>query len=172
MKLTFWQRVDLIVRSLTPFLLTLVLVVLAQVPLHIPGFAEVAPILPLMAVYHWAIYRPDLLPAIAVFFAGLLHDALSGMPFGVSAAVFVIVHMVVLSQQVFFQGKSFLIIWLGFSLVAGGAVVMTWLLNALFFAAITSVEAAFVQYLVTVGAFPVLAWLLVKWQRSILAQVE
>jgi len=171
MKPTFWQRLDVIARALTPFILTLTFVVLAQVPLHIPGFAEVAPILPLMAVYHWAIYRPDLLPAVAVFFAGLFHDALSGMPFGVNAAVFVIVHMGVMSQQVFFQGKSFPIIWLGFSLVAAGAVVLTWLLNALFFAAITSVEAAFVQYLVTIGAFPVLAWLLTRWQRSILAQV-
>ncbi len=171
MKPTFWQRLDVIVRSLTPFLLTLALVVLAQVPLHIPGFAEVAPILPLMAVYHWAIYRPDLLPAVAVFFAGLLNDALSGMPFGVSAAVFVVVHLVVMSQQVFFQGKSFPVIWLGFSIIAAGGVVMTWLLNALFFASITPVEAAFIQYLVTVGAFPAMAWLLARWQRSILAQV-
>lgn len=171
MKPTFWQRLDVIARSMTPFVLTLAFVVLAQVPLHIPGFAEVAPILPLMAVYHWAIYRPDLLPAVAVFFAGLLHDALSGMPFGINAAVFVIVHMAVMSQQVFFQGKSFPIIWLGFSLVAAGAVALTWLLNAMFFAAITSVEAAFVQYLVTIGAFPVLAWILARWQRSVLAQV-
>jgi len=171
MKQSFWQRLDVVVRSATPFVLTLVFVVLAQVPLHIPGFAEVAPVLPLMAVYHWAIYRPDLLPAVAVFFAGLLHDALSGMPFGVNAAVFVLVHMAVMSQQTFLQGRSFPVIWLGFALVAAGAVVLTWLLNALFFAVITSVEAAFVQYVVTVGAFPILAWLLVRWQRSILTQV-
>lgn len=171
MKPTFWQRMDFIARGMTPFGITLVLVVLGQVPLHIPGFAEVAPILPLMAVYHWAIYRPDLLPATAVFFAGLLQDALSGMPFGVNAAVFVLVHMVVMSQQVFFQGKSFLIIWLGFSMVAAGAVALMWALNALVFAAITSVEAAFIQYVVTVGVFPLLAWMLVRWQRTVLAQM-
>lgn len=171
MKLTFWQRLDLIVRGVTPFFLTLMLVVLGQVPLHIPGFAEVAPLLPLMAVYHWAIYRPDLLPAIAVFFAGLLQDALSGMPFGVNAAVFVIVHMAVMSQQVFFTGRSFLVIWLGFCVVAAGATALTWILTSIFFSAFTSPEAAIVQYLVTVGVFPVLAWLQVRWQQSVLAQV-
>jgi len=171
MKPTFWQRIDLIARSMTPFGLTLVLVVVGQVPLHIPGFAEVAPVLPLMAVYHWAIYRPDLLPASAVFFAGLLQDALSGMPFGINAAVFVIVHMAVFFQQVFFQGKSFLIVWLGFSMVAAGAMVLMWALNAMAFAAVTSMEAVFIQYLVTVGIFPLLAWVLVRWQRSVLAQV-
>lgn len=171
MKQSLLHRFDVIIRSLTPFVLTLVLVILAQVPLHVPGFAEIAPILPLMAIYHWTIYRPDLLPAIAAFFAGLLQDALSGSPFGVNAAVFVIVHMAVMSQQTFFIGRSFPVIWLGFSLVAAGAVFLTWALNALFFAVITSVEAVFVQYLVTVGAFPILAWLMVRWQRSILSQV-
>jgi len=171
MKLTFWQRLDLIMRGSTPFVFTLVLVVLGQVPLHIPGFAEVAPLLPLMAVYHWAIYRPDLLPAIAVFFAGLLQDALSGMPFGVNAAVYVIVHMAVMSQQVFFTGKSFLIIWLGFTFVAAGATVLTWLFTAVLFSSLVTPEAVFVQYLLTVGTFPLLAWLMVRWQQSVLAQI-
>jgi len=79
--------------------------------------------------------------------------------------------MAVVSQQVFFTGRSFLIIWLGFSLVAAGATVMTWLLTAVFYSAFTSFEAAFVQYLVTVGVFPVLAWLQVRWQQSVLAQI-
>lgn len=171
MKSLFWQRIDVLARSLTPFVITLILVVLGQVPMHIPGFAEVAPILPLMAVYHWAIHRPDLLPAVGVFFTGLIQDALSGMPFGVNAAVFVVVHMVVVSQQIFFQGKSFMIIWVGFAMVGAGAVAMIWILNALVFAAMASVEAAFFQYVVTVGVFPILALMLVRWQRTVLAQI-
>ncbi|MEG3618770.1 rod shape-determining protein MreD [Magnetovibrio sp. PR-2] len=171
MNLTFWQRLDLIVRGITPFVLTLMLVVLGQVPLHVPGFAEVAPLLPLMAVYHWAIYRPDLLPAIAVFFAGLLQDALSGMPFGVNTAVFVIMHMVVIGQSTFFVGKSFLIVWLGFGMVAAAATILTWLLTALFFSAFTTPDAAFAQYVITVGLFPILAWLQARWQQTVLAQV-
>lgn len=169
MKPNFWQRLDVFVRGSTPFVLTLVLVVLGQVPLHLPGFAEVAPLLPLMAVYHWAVYRPDLLPAVAVFFAGLLQDALSGMPFGVNAMVFVLVHMAVMSQQVFFTGRSFMIIWLGFSLVAAGATVLTWVLTALMFSAVVTPDAVLVQYLLTVGVFPLLAWLMVRWQQSVLA---
>ena len=93
------------------------------------------------------------------------------MPFGVNTVVFVLVHMAVMSQQVFFMGKSFLIVWLGFSMVAAGATVLTWLLTALFFSAFSTPEAALVQYLVTVGVFPVLAWLQVRWQQSVLAQV-
>lgn len=171
MKYSFLHRLDMLTRSTTPVLITVFLVILAQVPLHIPGFSEVAPILPLMAVYHWTIYRPDLLPVVAIFFTGLLHDALSGMPFGVNAVVLVLVHIVVLSQRTFFQGRSFLIVWLGFALVASGAVILTWLLNSLFFVSMMPLQAAFVQYAVTVGVFPILAWLMSMWNRSMLAQV-
>ncbi|MCW8916572.1 MAG: rod shape-determining protein MreD [Magnetovibrio sp.] len=171
MNLTFWQRLDLIVRGITPFVLTLMLVVLGQVPLHIPGFAEVAPLLPLMAVYHWAIYRPELLPGVAVFFAGILQDALSGMPFGVNTLVFVVMHMVVMGQSTFFLGKSFLIVWLGFAMVAAVATIMTWTLTAIFFSAFATVDAAFAQFVITVGLFPILAWLQARWQQTVLAQV-
>jgi len=171
MTFSLWQRLGVTVRGVTPFVITLLLVVLGQVPVHIPGFAEVAPLLPLMAVYHWAVYRPDLLPVIAVFIVGLLQDALSGMPFGVNTAVFVLVHLAVMSQQIFFIGRSFLIIWLGFVLVAAGAMVLTWVLTGLFFSTFSSLQTAFVQYLVTVGVFPILAWLQVRWQQSVLAQV-
>ena len=59
---TFWQRLDKAARSITPFGLTLFLVILSVVPMRIPGYAEIAPVLALMAVYHWAIYRPNLMP--------------------------------------------------------------------------------------------------------------
>jgi rod shape-determining protein MreD len=52
--------------TLIPFTSTLVFVLLSVVPLQIPGFAVVTPAFALMAVYHWTIYRPDLLPPVAV----------------------------------------------------------------------------------------------------------
>ena len=69
-----WQRMDLLARQLMPSMLTLVLVIINVVPLHIPGFSRVAPLLPLIAVYHWAAFRPRLLPAYAVFLIGLFQD--------------------------------------------------------------------------------------------------
>ena len=116
-----WQRMDLLARQLMPSMLTLVLVIINVVPLHIPGFSRVAPLLPLIAVYHWAAFRPRLLPAYAVFLIGLFQDILTGAPIGVNAFVFLAVYGAVLSQKRFFIGKSFFILWLGFSLIAAGA---------------------------------------------------
>ena len=168
MRQTVWQRLDAVARNLTPFGLTLVLVILSVVPLHLPNFQQVAPGLALMAVYHWAIYRPNLLPASVVFLIGVLQDALMGLPIGVSALVFLTVYGVVLSQRRFFAGKSFVIVWLGFALVAAGAAFLSWLLVSAFNTTFLNPEAALYRYVVTIGAFPLLARIFLRWQRTFL----
>jgi rod shape-determining protein MreD len=166
----FWGKVDAIARRLTPFGLTVILVLIGAVPLHVPGFASVTPLLPMIGIYYWAIYRPDLMPVAAVFFIGLLFDALSGAPMGVNAAIFVIVHGIIDSQRRFFAGKSFMIVWLGFFLVSAGALLATWLLVSAFHGTLVKSDALMVQYVITLGCFPLLSWALLRWQRAFLRQ--
>ena len=118
MSISLWQKLDYLVRSSAPFVLSLVLVVLSVIPTHIPVYMEVAPILPLVAIYHWAIYRPNLLPVFAVFILGLLQDILVGTPVGLYTLVFLTVYGLVTSQRRFFAGKSFVFYWLGFAIIS------------------------------------------------------
>ncbi len=168
MRQTLWQRLDLVARSMTPFGLTLVLVLIGVLPLHIPGYARVAPMFALMAIYHWAIYRPELMPAVAVFLIGLLQDILMGLPLGVNALVFLTVYGTVLSQRRFLFGKSFAIVWLAFFLVAAGAALETWALVSAFNAAFVGPRAVIFEYLVTVGCFPLIGWTFSRWQQTFL----
>ncbi len=168
MKQPLWRQLNILARQLTPFGLAATLVILGLTPIRAPGFAEVAPMLALIAIYHWAIYRPELLPAIAVFMIGLLQDMLSSIPLGINTVVFMMVYGAVLSQRRFFIGKSFLITWLGFALVAMAATIVKWVLVSVLAATLAGGWAAFHQFLVTLGCFPLLSWLLLRWQRSIL----
>ena len=68
--------------------------------MRIPGYAEIAPVLALMAVYHWAIYRPNLMPLWSIFVLGVLQDLLSGVPLGLYILVFLTVYGVVLSTPI------------------------------------------------------------------------
>ncbi len=170
MRSTFWAKADTVARQLTPFGLTVILVLIGAVPLQVPGIASVTPLLPMIGIYYWAIYRPDLMPVAAVFVIGLLYDALSGAPLGVSAAVFVIVHGIIDGQRRFFAGKSFMIVWLGFFLVSAGALFASWLLVSAFYGTFVRSEALMFQYLITLGCFPLLSWALLRWQRTILGQ--
>ena len=168
MRPTFWSKLDAWARQLTPFGLTVLLLLIGVVPLHVPGFGAVAPVLPLIAIFHWALYRPQLMPAVAVFVIGFLQDALTGTPIGISAAVFVIVHGIVNTQRRFFFGKSFAIVWLGFALVSTGAVVATWVLVSAFYGVLIQPQALFFQALLTLGCFPLLSWALLRWQMAFL----
>ena len=170
MKPSIWHRLDALARRLTPFGITLILVLASVVPLHMPAYARVAPVLPLMAVYHWAMHRPELLPAYAVFMIGFLQDVLMGMPIGINIVVFLTVYGVVLSQRRFFAGKSFLVAWLGFALVAAAAAAETWILVSAFHVTVIDARAVTVQYLLTLGCFPVFAWFFLLWQQSVLGQ--
>jgi rod shape-determining protein MreD len=170
MKPAFWHKLDLWARWSTPFGLTVVLLIVGVIPLHVPGFGVVVPWLPLMAVYHWAIYRPELLPAYAVFIIGVLEDILSGLPIGVNAVIFLLIYGGVLSQRRFFVGKSFNILWLCFALVASGASAANWLLVSLWNATMLMPHTLFFQFLTTVGLYPVLAWILMRWQHTFLRE--
>ncbi|MGF1640260.1 MAG: rod shape-determining protein MreD [Rhodospirillales bacterium] len=165
---TLWSKMDTWSRQATPFGITLLLLLTGVVPLHIPGFGLVAPVLPLIALYHWALHRPELMPAAAVFVIGLLYDALTGTPIGAAAAVFVVVHGIVCGQRRFFLGKPFSIVWLGFALVALGAFAATWVLVSVYHGMAIPATALVFQALLTLGCFPPLSWGLLKWQRAFL----
>ncbi len=166
MKPTIWQRLDVLARQLTPLGITFALVILNAVPLHVPALARVVPVLPLMAVYHFAIYRPVMMPMAAVFLIGVFHDLLTGFPLGVHALVFVSVFGILGAQRRFFMGKSFAIYWLGFALAAFGGAVETWVLMSGLNATLMETRVAFFQYVMTVGTFPILAWILLLWQQA------
>ena len=171
MKPTFWHRIDKFAWDLTPFALTFVLVVIGAIPFHIPGFAQVAPLLAMIGIYFWTVYRPDLMPSAAVFLIGLLHDFLSGLPVGVSALIFLAVQGAALAQRSFFFGKSFVIVWIGFLFVAAGALVLEWLVLSVILGEVIQARSALYQFGLTVAVFPVLAWLFTRWQQAFL-QVE
>ena len=170
MSVAVWQKLDHMARSLTPFGLSLLLVILSVVPTHIPGYAQIAPILALVSIYHWAIYRPNLLPLFSVFILGLLQDLLTGTPVGLYILVFLTVYGIVLSQRRFFAGKSFTVYWIGFAVVSLVASVESWVLASAWNLALIDFNAVTFQYLLSLGVFPIVAWIFLRWQQAFLQQ--
>lgn len=168
MKPSLWIRLDQWARRLTPFGLTVLLVVINVIPIQIPGFARVVPLLALIAIHHWAIYQPELMPAYAVFLVGVFQDLLSGVPLGVNTFIFLAVYGAVVWQRRFFVGKSFLITWLGFAVVCAAAMMLSWILISVLHLTLVNAEALVYQYLLTLGFFPLLAWVFQRWQQAFL----
>lgn len=172
MRLAFLQREAGLPNKLLPFVTTLLFVVISVVPLHIPGFAVVTPSFALMAVYHWSIFRPDLLPPIAVFVAGLLLDLLNGTPYvGTSALSLLIVRSMLVSQRRLFADCAFPVLWAGFLLVAAAVVAFEWVLVSLLHAAVLGPRPFIFEAVLTVASFPVGSYLLGRTQRAFLMRV-
>ena len=167
MKISTWQNFDLAARKLTPFLLSLVLVIMNLVPLHLPGYAPISPTFALMAIYYWALHRPSLLPSGAVFIIGLLQDLMSGEPVGQNAGIFVIVYIIAVSQARFFYGKSFFVVWWGFMIVSFGVTCLKWLIAALFASQFLQPEPAAYECAMNVAAYPIFGWLFVQVHRTL-----
>ncbi len=168
MKQSFWQRLDHVAKSLMPFAITFFLVMLGMVPLRIPNVSPVLPSLVLIAIYYWAVHRPDLMSIWAVFLLGLFQDLVSGSLVGVGTMVLLVVFGVVGSQRRFLASASFMLIWFVFIVVAAGALTLEWAMVSLLQGQVIGSEPAVFQYLMTIAVYPCLAWLFAQAQRAFL----
>lgn len=156
---------------LVPFLTTVLFAFFSVVPLNLPGFAVVMPAFALMAVFHWTVYRPDLLPLSAVFASGLLVDLLNGTPYvGLSALVFLLARAAVMGQRKFFVNRPFTIVWLGFLVLATGVFVLLWGLVSAVHGGIIDLRPFVFQAVLTVACYPAASYVLARVQRAFLAK--
>lgn len=166
------QRLDKSARQLAPFLASVILVMLSALPVYIPGYGQVAVDVGLMTVFYWAIYRPDLFPAIAAFVLGLWQDILVGSPIGLHALILLLANWAIVSQRTFFQGKSFGVIWWCFSLVALAASIVSWVIVCGLNVTLVSPVPVLFQAALTVGVFPFMAWFLARAQHAIVRPLD
>jgi rod shape-determining protein MreD len=171
MKPNLLQRVDVKLRQALPVLLILICILLSVAPLRLPDHALVTPGLVLVAVFYWTVHRPDLLRPWNACLLGLLDDILSGTGRGVNALVLTLVHWVVVSQHRVFLGRSFAVVWIAFALVAPLAIAAIAVMSALAARGTVDPAVVVVQSLLTIAAYPPLAWLFGRAQRLFLAAV-
>jgi len=161
------QYVDTGFRVVTPVVLAFLMLVISRLPFGIEGLESAMPLLTLIACYYWTIYRPNLMPSIALFFLGVLQDLLTGGPLGLMALVLLLVHWVVDAQRRVFLGKSFVVGWWGFGLIALGAEGVIWMLASIYYDQLLVVRPFAFQFMLTVAIYPCFAWLFSLVQRAI-----
>ncbi|HMA50005.1 MAG TPA: rod shape-determining protein MreD [Magnetospirillaceae bacterium] len=158
------QRVDHMVRQLVPVSLVLVLVLLQAIPWHLPALSGVVPALPMIAIYYWSVYRPDLLVPSVAFATGLVNDVVLGAPIGISSLAFLVIQGMTASQTRFFNGKSFLVIWSGFALLAAAAMLVELAMAGLVYGRTPVASALAIQYALTVCLYPLVSWIFSRLQ--------
>lgn len=149
-------------------LVLIVLLLLSALPFNVGYAVDIRPSFVLLAIYYWAVTRPETLNLPAVFFLGLFYDLFAGYPLGVQALTLVLVHWGVSTQRRFLVAQPFRTLWW----VAGAIVFLTgllqWLIFSAFYAAFVPLLPVFAAAAMTAAVFP-LAALPLSWVNKVLA---
>lgn len=153
---------------LLPVATTLLAAVISVLPVQIPGYAALTPVFTLMAAYHWTIYRPDLLPPVALFGIGLTEDLLAGSPVGVNALLLLLTRIAVLSHRRYFVNRNFPFVWTGFTLLTGLALFGLWALHCILDLSLLDLRNAIIRAALTIAIFPLASFMLGRAQRAVM----
>jgi rod shape-determining protein MreD len=154
--------------NVLPIATTVLAALLSVEPLHLVGYAALTPAFTLMVTYHWTIYRPDLLPVLALFLIGTIQDLLSGGLPGVTAVTLLLARAIVLPHRHYFVDRRFPFIWAGFTLLTGGAMLFSWTLHSLLAAELLELRGPVLRAVLTVSVFPIASFLLGRSQRALI----
>lgn len=109
-----------------------IFLLLNLVSFSMPHAGDFKPFFLLMAVYYWAIYRPMLMPVAYTFALGLIMDLQGGLHIGLSALILVGLQAIVRSQRLFLMGQGYIVVWIGFVVVALANAFGLWFVTSLF----------------------------------------
>lgn len=149
---------------LMPFATTLLAALLSLQPVHLPGYVNLTPAFALMTVYYWTIFRPDLLPPLALFGIGVVYDLLSGGLPGVTPFLFLLSRVAVLRCRRWFINRTFSFLWGGFTLLTSAAMAGLWMLHSVLAFQFIGFTGSVFRTALTISLFPILSYLLGRIQ--------
>jgi rod shape-determining protein MreD len=121
-----------------------------------------------MAAYHWTIYRPDLLPPLALFLIGAAYDLLAAAPLGVTPLLLLATRALVLRQRRHFLNRPFPFVWAGFAVLTGAAMPFSWLVHCLLAGTLLDFRGTVFRGVLTIALFPLFSFLLGRTQRALM----
>ena len=154
--------------QVVPVLTILLAAVLALEPVPLPGYAALTPTFTLMALYHWMIYRPELVPPIALFGIGVGYDLLCGGPPGVTPLLLLVARAAVLNARRWFLDRSFAFLWAGFALLTVGAVALLWALECVLAWQLFGITDSVFRAALSAALFPIASFVLGRTQHAVM----
>jgi rod shape-determining protein MreD len=155
------------IKTISPFLLTVFFILCVRIPVGTGVSTNMIPMLGLMYVFYWTINRRRIVPVWSVFLLGLVEDLVVGGPIGILSILLVVVHGGLDNNRRFFVNRSFILSWLGFSIICIGISIMYWFLEVFHFGGFLSPLPLIFKSISTIIFYPVFGWVFRKYDRTI-----
>jgi rod shape-determining protein MreD len=162
-----WTQVEALARRLTPAVVTILLLIVGLVPLRVPYLVPMGSCFLLIAAYYWALHRPELLPAPAVFALGAVGDLLDFAPLGAGTLVLLLVYGVTRSYRRLLINAGFGTAWLAFAAVAIVAALVLWGLVTALERAVPDARPVVFGALLAIALYPVVVALFIQAERLV-----
>ncbi len=159
-------------KKMLPLLCTILFILVAYVPIHIPFSKLLRADIGMICVYFWALYRRDLFGPMSVFMLGIVADSLSATPLGINMFVFVLIYVLAITYGSFVNTKPFIISWIGFAIISGIGFFAKWLVMSVYYSNFLSALGVFIGFISTVLVYPLVARCNIFVQNKLLANEE
>ena len=150
------KRIELAFLAILPAFITFVLAIIFMSAKHIRGMDHFMPVLPVIPIFYWGIAQARDMSYIFVFLLGIMMDAVSGLPLGITSLTFLLFMIVIHTQRKYIHKEGFVIKWFFFAGILVVIYVFNWMLLTFFYSHAQTVGPAFIQWFLTVCCYPFL----------------
>ena len=147
------KRLRLWLWSVLPAAITLLFLVAYLVPKRVSGLDSFMPVLPMLPIFYWGLNHAPHMPYWFVFAVGLLVDAVTGQPLGMSSLLNVFFLLMVRTQHKYIHKEGFVIKW-GYFAMLLGAVCLAHGMIMFAYAGVWGIKFMIIQWFLTVCCYP------------------
>ena len=116
--------------------------------------------------HHWAVARPEWLPAVLVFLVGCAADAFAGTPVGATAAALLAARLVIARRRRWLARRTWPLAWAAFAALAALVALIRWALVALCWGQLVPTAPLLRETAATILVFPLVSGLLGAWAHA------
>ena len=149
-----------------PLLSSVIILLLAYIPLNVTFLNNIRPDLGLICVYFWVLHRPDLFSLVSIVVLGLLDMSVSSALPGAALFAYLTMYVLLYNTQRLFNAKPFVVIWYGFMALSLATILIKWLVVSIYYGRFLPISMLMFGYLIGVALYPLVSAVLAFVQNK------
>lgn len=131
-------------------------VLLMILPFDVVDIVRFFPLLDIILLYYWAIYRPDTLSLWFLFLLGIILDIFYAMPLGITSFTYLMLYVLVNSKRKLLSNEPYMILWGVAALLILSVLLVKWIFAMAVFGQYLSLYYIGIQWIISSMLCPLL----------------